>query len=733
MSFSRPYYTSLPDEITKEILSPVLQVPDKDFTDTSLFSPFAAYKPTSSTVLEVCKAWLRVATPLLYCTVVLRSHAQAQALCLALRGNPDLGHFIKKIRIEGGYGRPIFEVFKRCPAVNDLWISAALWSDESIAGYANAFRFVDPQRLVVFDDLQETNSKIRVALYKGLGEAVLGVWSRLKTVVMHMDDRMLVRARPLIGGILQGKSKIDSLGLCSSLAEASDVTLDLIAIPTLQTIYYLSSCAKPAFVDLVGNRYDPLDYAMHNNRLIYNKVSYVKSLSADVKELQAPPFDTAPILSSSVANPSWRPFSFPGASKEARSQMLTMIIHHAMSPSELGTASVPTSTGCVTLQAFCSGLTRVSKELREIALAVLYETPVANARNIHALGASPFVSLIKRLWLQNRSCSYLSSTSSGDLAHLISRSSNLVLLSTVNDFPLESFSHEMSSVDPHYTWTDWDVQLCIPTSSLVMLSIHSAGTLQHLHLGVQIESKHPTKDEISAIMKAFVQLRQLRSLVLTSSQTAPPFRQNSKRIHVQLPSAMFSSLERLVVSMNSAVNVCFVEAMAKVRLPSLRWLSMTCALAFHPEASSFLDAHGGKLHSFRSNPALAPLFAYCHNVAQWDCDIYHRRGVFDAKVLCRLKAGVLYALRTLVVTLESFDSQDVTNLLATDLSCLRSLALIHVRGLVWPSTQRDIEKSPWVAPVEALFDKCGIRVTDGSGNPWVPRLKSATNHHRQKR
>lgn len=180
MSFQGPYSTTLPDEIIKEILSPALEVADEDFANTSLTrSPFADYKLTSSTVLEVCKAWLRVATPFLYETVILRSKAQAQALAGALKGNPELGLFVKKIRIEGGYGTCILDVFQRCPALSDLWITTALWSNESITGYAKAFRSVNPRRLIVVDDLNERDTKIREAVYRSLGEAALAVWFRL--------------------------------------------------------------------------------------------------------------------------------------------------------------------------------------------------------------------------------------------------------------------------------------------------------------------------------------------------------------------------------------------------------------------------------------------------------------------------------------------------------------------------------------------------------------------------
>jgi len=71
----------LPDEILKEILYPVLQVDDHSFSDTSAKSPFSLMNYSNSEILVVCKRWLRVATPLLYNVVILRSTAQGTMMC----------------------------------------------------------------------------------------------------------------------------------------------------------------------------------------------------------------------------------------------------------------------------------------------------------------------------------------------------------------------------------------------------------------------------------------------------------------------------------------------------------------------------------------------------------------------------------------------------------------------------------------------------------------------------
>ncbi|KAJ7053845.1 hypothetical protein C8F01DRAFT_995974 [Mycena amicta] len=130
---------SLPDEILSEILSPALKVPDDVFCDTTPGqSPFANYTESSSACLVVCKSWLRVATPLLYNVVILRSKAQAKALAGALAQNAELGRFIKKLRVEGGFGPSMHTVLRCAPNISDLYLTFEVYSPDNTDGIATA-------------------------------------------------------------------------------------------------------------------------------------------------------------------------------------------------------------------------------------------------------------------------------------------------------------------------------------------------------------------------------------------------------------------------------------------------------------------------------------------------------------------------------------------------------------------------------------------------------------------
>ncbi|KAJ7043845.1 hypothetical protein C8F04DRAFT_1070625 [Mycena alexandri] len=143
--------THLPDEIISEILSPALKVSDEEFSDTSPNSPFARYSESSSAFLLVCKAWLRVATPLLYHVVVLRSKAQASALDSALRRNSELGRWVKKLRVEGGYGSCMLKIMAAVPNVTDLFISVDIWSSDNVSGLIKGLPSLNPTRVVFYD------------------------------------------------------------------------------------------------------------------------------------------------------------------------------------------------------------------------------------------------------------------------------------------------------------------------------------------------------------------------------------------------------------------------------------------------------------------------------------------------------------------------------------------------------------------------------------------------------
>ncbi len=157
-------YSFLPDEILKEILSPALQISDQAFKAIEGRSPFAKYEKSTSAYLLVCKDWLRVSTPLLYNVVILRSKAQIQALAWALKSTPDLGAFIKKLRIESGYDSSLLRVFQTASKnLTDLCLSLEIYSQDNVSGICKGLTMVQPCRVIIYDPAQHSrlfNQKI---------------------------------------------------------------------------------------------------------------------------------------------------------------------------------------------------------------------------------------------------------------------------------------------------------------------------------------------------------------------------------------------------------------------------------------------------------------------------------------------------------------------------------------------------------------------------------------------
>jgi hypothetical protein len=170
---------SLPDEIISEILSPALKVSDEVFSDTSRVSPFSKYSESTSAYLLVCKSWLRVATPLLYNVVILRSKAQAKALSLSLAGNKVLGKFIKKLRVEGGYGAPMLTILQCSPNISDLFVSLEIYSSDNTNGLCKGLQLLNPTRLILWDlSFRPLENKMVSQLVDALAKSI-SQWDRL--------------------------------------------------------------------------------------------------------------------------------------------------------------------------------------------------------------------------------------------------------------------------------------------------------------------------------------------------------------------------------------------------------------------------------------------------------------------------------------------------------------------------------------------------------------------------
>ncbi|KAJ6535047.1 hypothetical protein B0H19DRAFT_1184787 [Mycena capillaripes] len=206
-----PAASRIPDEIVSEILTPLLKHPDKVFSDRSEQPLLARY--SSSTYLLVCKAWLRVSTPLLYNVVILRTTAQAEALQTVLKSNKEFGLFIKKLRVEGGFGNAMQAILKCAPNITDLFLTFLIWGSDNVKGLCSGIALVNPRRVIVVDadgwDVKPKENKQVTQLFNSLLD-LIPKWDNLKVfefpylvkgVEMHRTPKVEARADALASAL----------------------------------------------------------------------------------------------------------------------------------------------------------------------------------------------------------------------------------------------------------------------------------------------------------------------------------------------------------------------------------------------------------------------------------------------------------------------------------------------------------------------------------------------------
>ncbi|EJD39071.1 hypothetical protein AURDEDRAFT_187531 [Auricularia subglabra TFB-10046 SS5] len=177
--------TRLADELLDWILSPPLHVPDALFADPGPVSPFSRATYSASDVLLVCKSWMRVATPALYATVVIRSTAQAQALALALSRNPRFGRYVKKLRLEGVYGQYSKDFMPLMTEVTDLCLGLSVRGSDSITRLVSGLKTLNPRRVILTLPPVQTNAKYPLLLLKISG--CILCWSRLASPFIDLQ------------------------------------------------------------------------------------------------------------------------------------------------------------------------------------------------------------------------------------------------------------------------------------------------------------------------------------------------------------------------------------------------------------------------------------------------------------------------------------------------------------------------------------------------------------------
>jgi hypothetical protein len=84
-------------------------------------------------------------------TLMCSSMAQSQSLAHALKKYRELGRFIRKIRLEGGFDASVHKIIVAAPNIKDIFLSLTIWSNDSVTGLCIGLPLMDPSRVIIHD------------------------------------------------------------------------------------------------------------------------------------------------------------------------------------------------------------------------------------------------------------------------------------------------------------------------------------------------------------------------------------------------------------------------------------------------------------------------------------------------------------------------------------------------------------------------------------------------------
>ncbi|KAJ7119098.1 hypothetical protein C8R44DRAFT_982766 [Mycena epipterygia] len=669
---------SLPDEIISEILSPALKVSDKVFSDTSDVSPFAAYTESTSAYLLVCKAWLRVSTPLLYNVVILRSKAQAKALSIALSKNTELGQFIKKLRVEGGYGPSMGTILKCSPNISDLFISLEIWSSDSTVGLCKGLSLINPTRVILRD-----------AEHKRLENKMLSNLNEALTKAIPKWDHLRIFDLPYTSSHLNN--------IVEALAKSR--RLQTLLIPTVRDAEWAYSTFKECPLETIQiKRVNRMRHVFYSNP----EDNWEPKLKALVK------FPEIPVVAPKSDGmdaiiPSSNPFFIPmnGVAEEVQEVVWKRVLYFAMSLPELEMGvevkRVPPR----------QPLILVSKTFYRLGLPHFYvhvnlKTYIATSKLVAVLQEKPFLGPQVRTICGDME-SIQPPEDGQSVEALLSLTTGLVRFegwSLIKDFDM----HRIAFMLPMETPISW--------AAFEVLADSSGSTLQEFSKRI---SGH--QEASAAIFNDFTQLRCLDWKCETTFDCS-------------LQDASYNALSNLEELRIWSPHPSFFTVLTQMKLSSLQRLRLLGDNI--TEFDAFLEVHGSKLASLDipcgiMRRSQGGIFDLCRNMscitilidptcedppeAQYFCPRAAHGSLEKIKFHMRYWSrdkGRIAKWKTLFVT---FKPKHFPN-----------LRTIEVKGCKWPTTEREIAKSYWVQWAENLL-KHNVNLVNEKGQKWRRRLK----------
>ncbi|KAJ7136666.1 hypothetical protein C8R44DRAFT_767613 [Mycena epipterygia] len=697
---------SFPDEIISEILSPALKVPDENFAYSgSEASPFATYTESSSAYLVVCKAWLRVGTPLLYNVVILRSKAQAKALCETLSDNEELGKFIKKLRVEGGYGAPMRTILQSSPNISDLFLSLEIRASDGTAGLCNGLPSINPTRLILRDAGESHSRYLQNKMLKNLLDALASCCSKW--------DRLCILDCPYL--LRRISNVIDAL--------KKSTTLHTVIIPlaTCSDASQIISILKETPLRVIQIR-KPLEAHSYTQQEFLKELKERPDLRAMIKYTEeAPKKLQHPFRKENIVQRSEIPSSLPYIAPrlnpsftpmESASQMVQegiwkRILYYAMSVPELED-DIHRNPRPRRLS-----LLLVSKTFNRLALPYYYANVRLNAVTVvkfsDLLKKNPSIGPRVRVIVGPLETAYqtpfdilniLSLTTGLERFHYSDQSFNQDLFTYRLDHSMHREHEYPISQKPVLSWDAFEAMAKSAGSTLREFS-------------QKVEEK-----QFQVPPTVFKNFKQLRSLDWKCSSE---FDCSSETV-------AHDGLNSLVELRIWYLDPTFLTALKSMELPSLRRLALSDNVS---HATSFLHTHGSKLSEldlqYETLRSLTThIFALCPNlgfVSIFFGNDNERPVVLDFtdyKTVHHHLEKVKFDLQPIYLSVRNARHWDMI-FSAFEPAFFPKLREVEVTCCVWPTSEREIVKSHWVRWAER-FMKNGVSMVGKDGKKWRARL-----------
>ncbi|KAF7318431.1 HEME-HALOPEROXIDASE domain-containing protein [Mycena chlorophos] len=709
----------LPDEILSEILSPALKVKDDAFTKSCVGqTDFVRYSEPTSAYLLVCKSWLRVATPLLYNVVVVRSKAQAKALSMALTQSPILGTFIRRLRIEGGYGAAMKTILASSPNISDLFLYLDLYASDSVDGLCKGLVHVNPTRLILDDHDDRTNSstaKLAAAVAK-----MCAASDRLTAL------QLSVGSTPRLDSIVQ------------SLVERKQLTTLFFSTPSTAVVWYdvLKDCPLQtiSIADIVGilnsRRLNNLKAAIGERKIQLNYTPLSPRQTFGVGQWKAgPAIDIAPSL-----DPQFVPMA--GAPQAIQDRVWSLVIDFAFEAAYI--SSPP------------HHIARVSKMFARLIVQRAYTDVVIRNRGAasqlaRTLRSQPtYGPHIRGITLRFQV--YRSRYPEDDDDSTYDEDMSTILANAPN---LEAFISSNCDLRGDQYWMSSHIGDLAITWSHVVLAGQMAGS-KIKTLCVEVAPRQKANVGGSGILHTAADVlatfTELKSLIWRSSESVELLLDSDAG--AGSPRAALPHLEDLTVP---GAPKAFFELLAAMELPSLRKVTLPTLTSCY----TLLAAHGSQLTELsigtasllqmkpeapnsnsKSQSPVTPVLELCPNLVKltilckmpWVTSFVPmpRSELFDARTPASSLLTVTFLLPYNAGTKNNAELwENFFRGFGRRISgSMPSLRTVHFAApVIWPTTERDIAKSFWVRIAEMLMAAApGVQVADKNGNKWRARL-----------